>query len=682
VTLHRVAPQRTHDFYVAINDAVLYDDGGDQIRATGYISFDIDIDFNLKIEKILRLTELEFSITADEEAELEITGEIEIDGVEEEKELARYYFAAMPAGPIFITPVLTVVAGVDGSVSIGMTVNVIQDARFTRGLAYDNGDWHMIEDPTQISLNSDIHSVVEECSVRGYAGLQLSLLICGVAGPYGEVDGYLDFHADPLATPWWKLYGGIDVPLGVKFEIIWVQIADYNHVFEINRQLLAEAPETCTDNDSDGYYAESGCGTEVDCNDNDNSIYPGATEICGDGIDQDCSGNDLACGSDTTAPTIPTGLTATAISSSQINLSWTASTDNVGVTGYKIYRDGSHVDSTISTSYSDTELSASTQYCYTVSAYDAAGNESNQSSQDCATTDPPGVATFKVPDTGQTKCYDNSDEIVCPQPGESFYGQDANYNINPPSYTDYGDGTVTDNVTSLMWQKEDDNTTRTWDDANTYCNDLTIASYSDWRLPSAMELMSIVDYGSYNPSIDTTYFSGMNASRYWSSTTPAINSSNAYNVNFYNGYVPSNYKSDDYYVCCVRGGDYVTGDFTDNGDGTVTDGNTGLMWQQGEGGQKAWEDAITYCEGSSLAGYTDWRLPNIKELRSIINDSIYDPAIDTNYFPDAHASYYWSSTTNTGSSSSAWFVSFYYGYVSNFYDKTIDYYVRCIRGGQ
>jgi hypothetical protein len=89
---------------------------------------------------------------------------------------------------------------------------------------------------------------------------------------------------------------------------------------------------------------------------------------------------------DNLTPSIPTGLSATAVSSSQINLSWTASKDNVGVSGYKIYRDWTYLKSDTSASTSDTGLSSETQYCYTVSAYDAMGNESGQSSQACATT--------------------------------------------------------------------------------------------------------------------------------------------------------------------------------------------------------------------------------------------------------------------------------------------------------
>jgi chitodextrinase len=97
----------------------------------------------------------------------------------------------------------------------------------------------------------------------------------------------------------------------------------------------------------------------------------------------------LASSPDTTPPSTPTNLTATAVSSSQIDLSWSASTDNVGVTGYKVYRGGSQIATTTSTTYSDTGLTPSTTYTYTVTAYDAAGNTSTQSSPASATTQAP-----------------------------------------------------------------------------------------------------------------------------------------------------------------------------------------------------------------------------------------------------------------------------------------------------
>ncbi len=89
---------------------------------------------------------------------------------------------------------------------------------------------------------------------------------------------------------------------------------------------------------------------------------------------------------DAQAPTVPTGLTASAISTTQVNLSWTASTDNVGVTGYKVYRGGVQVGTPAGTNFIDTGLTTSTSYSYTVAACDAAGNCSAQSSAASATT--------------------------------------------------------------------------------------------------------------------------------------------------------------------------------------------------------------------------------------------------------------------------------------------------------
>ncbi len=109
---------------------------------------------------------------------------------------------------------------------------------------------------------------------------------------------------------------------------------------------------------------------------------------------------------DTTAPSVPTNLSATAVSSTQVNLSWTASTDNVGVTGYKIYRGGSLLATPAATSYQNTGLTAGTSYSYTVSAVDAAGNESAQSTAAQATTTAPDTTgptvSVSAPTNGAT----------------------------------------------------------------------------------------------------------------------------------------------------------------------------------------------------------------------------------------------------------------------------------------
>ena len=365
-----------------------------------------------------------------------------------------------------------------------------------------------------------------------------------------------------------------------------------------------------------------------------------------------------------------------------------------------------------------------------------------------------------VPDTGQTKCYDNSKEITCPSPGQPFYGQDANYSIHPMSYTKLdANGNalpdsasswvmVKDNVTGLIWEmktnkdgKEDysnphdaDNT-YTWYDSNPATNggnagepgngtdtedfikalnDAHYGGYSDWRLPTIKELAYIVNYSipSPGPAITTDYFPNTAASRYWASTTTAYDTDSARIIAFeWGGGYDRNHKHHHEYARAVRGeqsgtlGDLVIGSFdswggasidnadaagsyADNGDGTVSDTSTGLMWQQaGSSSSMDWEDALAYCEGLNLGGYSDWRLPTFKELHSLVDYSRYRPAINTTYFPN-NASEYWSSTNYENYTDQVFIMNFMYGYDS-FDDKYGHYdcrcephYVRAVRGGQ
>jgi hypothetical protein len=335
------------------------------------------------------------------------------------------------------------------------------------------------------------------------------------------------------------------------------------------------------------------------------------------------------------------------------------------------------------------------------------------------------VSARPVPDTGQTKCYDNSGEIPCPQPGEPFYGQDASYAINPPSYTKLDaigndlpdDATewvmVRDNVTGLIWEvKRNKDDVKNYDDPhdadNTYTwydstpetnggnagtpgngtdtedfikslNEANFGGFSDWRLPTIKELSCLVKWGTYDPAIDTDYFPKTVSINYWSSTTIATVDSVTWHVHFQYGSVHHGDKSWSWYVRAVRGGQ-CSSRFINNGDGTVTDISTGLMWQQETAGTMVWGPAITYCEDLSLAGYDDWRLPNINELQSLVDYSKTSPAIDTSLFPDTVCSNYWSSTTDAYIHY-VWRVDFNYGYIFND-DKSRSYDVRAVRGGQ
>ena len=191
-----------------------------------------------------------------------------------------------------------------------------------------------------------------------------------------------------------------------------------------------------------------------------------------------------------------------------------------------------------------------------------------------------GPANHGLPDSGQVICYDENKVIPCPKSHAgplpdsfpelevylgSFHGQDGQYSILPPSYTDNGDGTVTDNVTGLMWMRCPAGTEGTfcekgepqrenWAKALSFCSRLSLAGYNDWRLPNVRELASIVSYGRYDPAIDTTHFPSCPSERAWTGTTFETNARNAWFVHFGFGYVGTGEKAEGRIVRAVRGG--------------------------------------------------------------------------------------------------------------------------------
>jgi hypothetical protein len=166
-------------------------------------------------------------------------------------------------------------------------------------------------------------------------------------------------------------------------------------------------------------------------------------------------------------------------------------------------------------------------------------------------------ADYKLPDTGVQDCYDNTKKITCPNPGQAFYGQDAQYHRNQLEYKDNKDGTVTDLNTGLMWQQADDGAMHTWQESIDYCEALVLPSgvYSDWRLPERGELMSLLDFGRFDPAIDTKYFPGCRTSPcYWSINAYAEDPDYAWVVRFWDGYIAKWDKNVSDWTRCVRGG--------------------------------------------------------------------------------------------------------------------------------
>ncbi len=119
--------------------------------------------------------------------------------------------------------------------------------------------------------------------------------------------------------------------------------------------------------------------------------------------------------------------------------------------------------------------------------------------------------------------------------------------------------------------------------------------------------------------------------------------------------------------------------FVDNGDGTVTDHCTGLVWQKATApGTYTWQEALQYCENLTLAGHNDWRLPNVRELQSILDYGRWKSTIDPVFGTTSDADY-WSSSTYALNRHLAWYANFGYGLVYGYY-KTNANYVRAVRG--
>ena len=263
------------------------------------------------------------------------------------------------------------------------------------------------------------------------------------------------------------------------------------------------------------------------------------------------------------------------------------------------------------------------------------------------------TSLLKVPDTGQT--IDVS----------GVTGEDADYAINPPSYTDHGNGTVTDHVTGLMWQKIDAGES-TWDSAVSRAGSINTGGYADWRLPTPAELFSLMNHNNGNPAAMNTTFFPVNpagaAEYWWTSDLYGTDATKIWCVNSGGGLGPKP-KSETlsaggtlrYHARYVRGAKPTNGhNYRNNLDGTITDLDTGLMWTQVPASARDWSGAVAYAEQLTLAGYDDWRLPNIKELQSLTdytlttatNASAAVAPLNRVLFPTATtpATAYWSST--------------------------------------
>ncbi|MBK9994200.1 MAG: DUF1566 domain-containing protein [Saprospiraceae bacterium] len=282
----------------------------------------------------------------------------------------------------------------------------------------------------------------------------------------------------------------------------------------------------------------------------------------------------------------------------------------------------------------------------------------------------------KLPDTGQSKSYTDT------------LGEDSDYTINAPELIDNLDGTITDKITGLMWQKVDGGE-MTHSSALQYADSLTLGSFTDWRLPIAFEIYSIQNLQVNNPALNTTYFTKSNAEYWWTSDLQVNDNSRVW-VSNAGGGIGNHLKSETisaggtkrYHARAVRNikeNISLQKRFEVIDDDVVVDSLTGLMWQRKiSNNPMTWENALAFSEQLSLGNYNDWRLPNIKELHSIHMVKEFMPCLDRIAFPLADIRKLWSSTTQNNQATRAWYFDTNFG-ITTQEAKSTALYVLCVR---
>jgi hypothetical protein len=279
--------------------------------------------------------------------------------------------------------------------------------------------------------------------------------------------------------------------------------------------------------------------------------------------------------------------------------------------------------------------------------------------------------TFVVVGTGQAACYDDRGQIIEPKAGDPFFGQDAQHLSRPHKYVVSSDGlTALDVNTGLTWMRSPDSAgdrngriesrrdKRSWAEWNHYAKTLNaerFGGFDDWRLPSVKELYSLIDFTGQTgtratnakPYIDTAVFpvafgdptlgeryidaQYISATEYVSTTMRG--DATAFGVNFIDGRIkgypqlePRSREPMRYFTIFVRGNSaYGVNRFKDNGDGTITDEATELMWSKSDSVTPMnWREALAFAQARNAAnhlGHSDWRVPDAKELQGIVDYS-------------------------------------------------------------
>jgi len=216
-----------------------------------------------------------------------------------------------------------------------------------------------------------------------------------------------------------------------------------------------------------------------------------------------------------------------------------------------------------------------------------------------------------------------------------------------PTHALVATGAIRNLMTGWIWEQRDDGdyASTTLAGAETYCSELSWAGYDDWRVPSRLELTSLLDHdGGYGLAIDPRLFVGTPSEPFWTASEAVFTTDpSTWTVEFNDGFVTPAEISSTERVRCVRAGSAPVERYQVDAD-VVVDRLTGLTWARASGPQGTAAMTLSRCQNLATAG-GGWRAPTIGELHSIVDDTRRSgPSIDTTIFPDTQAAIYWSST--------------------------------------
>lgn len=263
----------------------------------------------------------------------------------------------------------------------------------------------------------------------------------------------------------------------------------------------------------------------------------------------------------------------------------------------------------------------------------------------------PEIPLSFLPDTGQEVCYHGTGVIPCGNEDSLWFGQDGDFLSHTMEYEASIPGAISDLVTGLLWEQSPASMSVNYLQAENHCAGLTLAGL-EWRLPNRRELLTIVDYGTMSnqgPTLNPI-FGQTQSAYYWTTDTSGTNPDRKMRVSFkYGTSLSQDDGFQDGYVRCVAGDAAISAQelIAIPQEFSVYDPTAGLIWQRVPSGYLTWQGALDYCLNLDSVGNDRWRLPDVRELATLLVPEEAYPVLDPALFPGVKSGeVMWTSTTS------------------------------------